>query len=399
MVPIDPRTFDAKEFTEKLAAFVSQFPAFAPHAFANAATRMRAVAAKAPAKRFQLQLIAAKLDQLASQVQLPEVHAESLEELSEFTDSSDYGDPVATEYDGLVHDISESKIHPDTGEEVSELAAALRQQQMADDRENRGAMPVRLTPPSVRPGQTILGQSVLVQYGGSNSSTGSYAVSGSAGSGAVVAVQEGPVCRWDGVDVESMPVSVAVSLLQGGGLGATYPAATIGGTSASYRPFIHALFGAGRGQPSEIYIDAGVGIQFSIVSSFLYVNVGMDAPQATYTPGSMAWSAQMGFLPVPSARAQRTVYVDALANAGGTFRFDIPRFATALLPPQVADTAPDITIAFQDRVPTTRYSLRLLSQGGFVAPTPIGGDVTQILLTNNGTAATTNGAFVFLLGI
>ena len=395
--------FNLNEFLHKLEAYAKDRPiGLVVRAYANGAMHLRGQAQRCQNSRdrLALQTVAVRLEQIAAQLATPLVDSHYNEEIRTFADyaGDDMGPGLPTQYDGVVADTAASKLNPD-GQPVDNLVAAQQFQQMQTARENLVAPFMQINPASAREGITLFGSQALIQSGGSNSTTGSY-VGANGSSGGVVAVDRARIINWEGKENDTRTVTVSIGpILQGGG--ATYPNATVGGTNASYRPYFRALFGAsGQGQPVEVIGDIGLGVQFTIACAFLYVDVGMDPAQAGYTPGSMLVSGQMGFFAVGRhAPVQRSVYIDALANAGATQTVTVPRFAAALLPVQVVDTVPSLTMDFRDAAGTTRYSLILQAPGQLVAPVPLFGDIATIRLTNNSATASTNGMMPFLLGL
>ena len=378
-----PRPFDAKDFCQKLAAFADQNPDLAARAFANAAIRTRYEAAKPENARakIHLQLLAGKMDALAAETVLPETHWESGEIESTFADNLG---PYPTEYDALVHEVGASKIAPD-GSPNSDLMSAHVLQKQMEIRERGDVVQVQITPASAVPGATMFGNQALVQFGGSPAN----GIAGNVGYAAtgLSALQEAQVIRWDGKEQEAQNVTISISRVEGGA-GATWPTGASGGTNYSYRPFFRVLWGTSRAQPNEAIGDAKFGVQFTVSCAFLYVNVGMDAPQSGRNPGSMVLAGQIGFSGNGrNTPVMRTQYIDALAAAGTSAAQVIPRFATGLLPIQVDEiTTGACQINWRDEAATVVVRSQLLLPGSQTAPIPIPDDCYDYTLVNQGSA-------------
>ena len=291
---------DLETYMRKLSAIVRETPALAPLAYTRAAGHVRSQIMRPEnrGKGLELQAIACKLDQMA---------AESTEGMFQ-----------ADETDAIGEASSENVV----GEDIEDLFAS------SPPSEKEYVVPVQITPASASPEATLFGQQVLIQYGASGNSTGSYASSGGALSGAVVPVSESQVCRWEGRITESMPVTVAVNPLTSLS-GATYPPPATG-LLFSYRNFFRVRWGSGRGQLCQAIGDIGNGVQFTVACSSLYVDVGQDVPYPGVPAGSIWLNASMSFF--SSSRVSqvfRTMYVDQLA-AAATTKVTIPAFATTL---------------------------------------------------------------------
>ncbi len=281
----------------KLSAIVRETPALAPLAYTRAASHVRSQIMR-PENRgrgLELQAIACKLDQMAAEAIVPETDAIG----------DDEGEAVV-------------------GEDIEDLFAS------SPPSEKEYVVPVQITPASASPEATLFGQQVLIQYGASGNSSGSYAASGGALSGAVVPVSEAQVCRWEGRITESMPVTVSVNPLTSLS-GSDYPPKT-GIINKSYRNFFRVRWGSGRGQLCKAIGDVGQGVQFTVACSSLYVDIGQEAPYnvAGWTAGSVWLNASMAFF--SSSRVSkvfRTIYVDRLAQ-DESVSVIIPEFATTL---------------------------------------------------------------------
>lgn len=382
--------FDADDFAKKLAEFVkTSSPAIAARAYARAAMKYRTESLDPvnARDRLKLQALALRCDQLATEAQIPLVDPFTLEENQIFADNIN---PYPTEYDGLVHDVAASKIAPD-GSPNTELMAAARLQQLQDARERDIAIPVQITPASVRPGIVLAGSEVLIQYGGNNPSISS-SLAGQIGlvSGTPAAVQEGSLLRWEGRgEQEAIPLTLfAFPAVRG--QGATYPSATnAASTNYSYRPFMRITWGTSRGAPFEAVVDVGRGIQVTLAAAYIYANAGMDVPRSTDVAGSMVVSGSLNYYSAArQAPAMRTIYIDDLANTSTSAQFNIPAFATGLLPIQVSEaTTGACTIRWYDVAGRVLYRSQLLTPGAQVAPIPVANDAYSFDLTNDGSAS------------
>ena len=380
---------DLETYMRKLSAIVRETPALAPLAYTRAAGHVRSQIMR-PENRgrgLELQAIACKLDQMAAEAIVPETDAIDAEIIAPWAD--DPSGEIATEFDGVVADFAAAKVGPDGGP-ASDLAASAQFAHNQAERRREKVTPVQITPDSCGSDGNQLSDTVLVRRGGTQG-TGSFVQSGGV-AGPVVAKNETSIIRWDGDENESLPCRVAISRL-GGGANATWPLATDGTNSYSYRPFFHAFWGSGsRGQANEVWGDVGRGVQFTVNASHLYVNVGMDAFTATvavgasvtYVAGAMYLSGNLGFFSGTSAApVQRTIYIDELATSATSTQV-VPLFAQCLLPPQstaLATSSGEMKIDFQDIGGNTLYSLQFIN-GTVAAPIPIGNDVYQIKVTN-----------------
>ncbi len=349
-------------------------------AYTRTANHIRALSRQPQYRAEQLHLgeIAATLDNYAAMAIMP-ARDETFDDFpivegwQDDPPPSEGGDGLPTEFDGVVADLGAAQFLPD-GTPATELAQAAQFEHFQAERRRAVQRPVQIAPESAERG--LLSNTILVQYGGSTTSSGSYVGNGGV-AGPVASVQEGQVIRWDGNDNgEALPCRVAISRISGGA-NANFPSAGF-----SYRPFFHALWGSGeRGQLNEAFGDVGRGVQFTVNASHVNITVGMDVPVAGQTPGAMYLNGSLAFFAGGSqAPVQRTVYVDAL-NTNTTFT--VPLFATSLLPPQTTVFTGTYTLDFQDVSGNTKYTLGPLAGGGIVYPIPIGQDIYQIKVTTN----------------
>lgn len=375
-------------YLHKVAAAVRERPELAGLAYSRAAAHVRSLATspKYRGRGFQLQIIAAKLDEYALQVAVPDV--DPVEEEIEGTFADDPTGQVMTAFDGVLEDMAEATQHED-GSPGSELYSAARFSQLQKERSRVVANPVQITPENSGDNSNLLGSTVLVQYGGTGGSGSFTAVTGGF-SGAVVAKEEAEVIRWSGESRDALPCRISISPLIGGS-GATYPTGGNGSNSYSYRPYFRARWGSGeRGTAHEVVGDIGRGVQFTVSATNVNVNVGMGAftptvavgPSATYVAGAMYLNANMAFFAGGSAApVTRTLHVDEIVD-DATADLVIPLFAKYLLPVQCTNVTGQSRLDFLDNNSNILYSL-LYSNGGLIAPIPISDDAYSVRLTNS----------------
>ncbi len=187
--------------------------------------------------------------------------------------------------------------------------------------------------------------------------------------------------RWAGVDGEARNLTISLGL--------------VGAPGAAARPRATIAWGT-RNAKFSATVDVTNGQTITLSASSVYVDVNCDV-------GSANVSAALGFgSRNTQAPATRTVYVDGLANGGGTTTVTIPNFAKALLPVQTDDAGgPTLRMDFKDASGVIVFTDQLLALGQQVANIPISGDLAggTILLTNSGTAATAKFRLVFQLSL
>jgi hypothetical protein len=179
------------------------------------------------------------------------------------------------------------------------------------------------------------------------------------------------VARWDSDDQsESREWTITLTPVQ-----SILAAAASGQTSL--RPFGRIAVGTFNQLISDLDVDIGNGVEFTVSGSSVMVSVGMDPTSTSYgTAGSMILSGMMTPRAVARAavRITRTRYLD---SAVGNPTVSVPRFARDLTPYRTI-TANAYTLVMQDQFGNSLYSVIIAANTFTVDPILIAGDVQLV---------------------
>lgn len=189
------------------------------------------------------------------------------------------------------------------------------------------------------------------------------------------------VVRWEGEDIESMPVSVAWS-----------PIDSIQNISVAdvVLPFVRIQFGTRDGLMS-VDVDVGRGGQLSIPASVVYVYLGL------YTGSTLPFrlTATVGYLPiVRTSTLTFTDYPGGFTNGvpngigvgvpGAAISFR-PSFASSVMFER-SNYADPYTLAFYGSTSIPLYEHVIAANTYLTNPIPIANDIQKMLIVNNGAA-------------
>lgn len=388
----------------RLAKFAAQNPDKASVAYrvAAAAARKAVKTAKTPEQGKAASVLAEKLEKFAASAQTVfggrgairrKTHAENFQEIMPYQDLGD-GEEAAsgpvggvqqleyTDFDKIAADVTATAhaTQQAGGDDFNAWQAFHAGQQA--EKYNKSP-PVRIIPASAKDGETMFGNLVTVQNG-TNALVPAPSSTGFGGKSLTAPIlPEVQVCRWDGENDETLPVTITVGRVENsGGILFPYPG-QLPGTIANYRPYGRLRYGVRGYAQDTITMDIGRGFQFCIAASFVYFSVGMDVPLNGTNGGAMQLGASLGwFESRTSAPIMRTVYIDALAVLGIT-TITIPVFAQTLLPPMSSDQSANASISLNfQTVDGTSVGYLKFAPGTVVAPIPLPNDAYQIQVTN-----------------
>lgn len=337
--------WNVKDWIERTTSFAQSNPQLAHRAYRAGAARIRQEAQKSLQKE-ALQTLANQLDVLALASRVQEVVGHPSDYLEPHFGADENvlvgDDPLLDHAQELGYEVAheEAMLSAPPEPATDSFVEAAAQVHGAMEMQREAVPPVQVNPASAQFGVTMFGNSQIVQFTNYKPTAGTFSPYIISRNPTTIAQPEAPVIQWSGKDQETTACNVALGRgIVGAIAGTTAPGDLNSSLFLSgagvYRPYWHALWGSGQGQPNEAYGDIGRGVQFTLGCSRLNVSVGMGAPPAGATsqsgfPGAMQLSGQMNFF--SSARQSPvvfTTYVDSLAAAGND-TVGIPQFATTI---------------------------------------------------------------------
>lgn len=184
------------------------------------------------------------------------------------------------------------------------------------------------------------------------------------------------VANWVGEDAETTAVTITV-------------APTIGilpVPSPLWRPYCKVIWGT-KGMSSEVEVDVGLGVQFTLAASSVRVLVGLDSNPtgSTTTPLTIMGMLSFGTVAPANRTLTRTRYLDAAANTPDPASFvRVPAFGKDLMIVRggVGGTYP-YTANMIDFNGNNIYDYVQAVNTFQSVPIPLAPDIYQVALTND----------------
>lgn len=198
------------------------------------------------------------------------------------------------------------------------------------------------------------------------------------------------VARWAGTDAETSAVTVT--------FGPVAPLDTlpVGPIVPGPRPFGVVKFGT-RGFLSELAVDIGRGVQFTVTGSTVILEVGME--EETFPPAQnqqLTFTGMLSFHPTEkNVTITRTFYAAGVTNAAGFLVRPVPNFSENLIVFR-NDEAAAFSLTFADRNSNPRYVVSIPANVNMAQPVPLAGDIFVVSLS---TTSVTNVTFRLIFGL